>query len=180
MRLLKTMVPAALAMLCSVGAHAQSQVSVYNWTDYIGETTLADFQAKTGIKVIYDVFDSNETLEGKLLAGRTGYDVVVPSNHFLARQVKAGAFLKLDRAQLPNFKNLDPKLLALLEKNDPGNEHSVPYLWGTNGIGYNVDKVRAALGDKAPVDSWDLVFKEENLAKLGQCGVAMLDSPSEM
>ncbi|EJM16954.1 spermidine/putrescine-binding periplasmic protein [Pseudomonas sp. GM18] len=111
------------------------------WTDYIGETTLADFQAKTGIKVIYDVFDSNETLEGKLLAGRTGYDVVVPSNHFLARQVKAGAFLKLDRSQLPNFKNLDPKLLTLLEKNDPQNAHSVPYLWGTNGIGYNVDKV---------------------------------------
>lgn len=118
MRLLKTMVPAALALMCSVAAQAQPQVSVYNWTDYIGETTLADFQSQSGIKVIYDVFDSNETLEGKLLAGRTGYDVVVPSNHFLARQVKAGAFLKLDRAQLPNFKNLDPKLLELLEKND--------------------------------------------------------------
>jgi spermidine/putrescine-binding protein len=111
MRLLKSMVPAALALLFSTAALAQPQVSVYNWTDYIGETTLADFQAKTGIKVIYDVFDSNETLEGKLLAGRTGYDVVVPSNHFLARQVKAGAFLKLDREQLPNWKNLDPKLL---------------------------------------------------------------------
>jgi spermidine/putrescine-binding protein len=120
MRLLKSMVPVALAVLFSAVAQAQPQVSVYNWTDYIGETTLADFQAKTGIKVIYDVFDSNETLEGKLLAGRTGYDVVVPSNHFLARQVKAGAFLKLDREQLPNWKNLDPKLLALLEKNDPG------------------------------------------------------------
>jgi len=180
MRLLKSLIPAALALACSAGAQAQPQVSVYNWTDYIGETTLADFQAGSGIKVIYDVFDSNETLEGKLLAGRTGYDVVVPSNHFLARQVKAGAFLKLDRSQLPNWKNLDPKLLALLEKNDPGNEHSVPYLWGTNGIGYNVDKVRAVLGDKAPVDSWDLVFKEENLARLGECGVAMLDSPSEM
>jgi putative spermidine/putrescine transport system substrate-binding protein/putrescine transport system substrate-binding protein len=131
MRLLKSVVPVALAMLFSAVAHAQPTVSVYNWTDYIGETTLVDFQAKTGIKVIYDVFDSNETLEGKLLAGRTGYDVVVPSNHFLARQVKAGAFLKLDRSQLPNFKNLDPKLLALLEKNDAGNEHSVPYLWGT-------------------------------------------------
>ncbi len=162
MRLLKSVVPAALAVLFSAVAQAQPQVSVYNWTDYIGETTLADFQAKTGIKVIYDVFDSNETLEGKLLAGRTGYDVVVPSNHFLARQVKAGAFLKLDREQLPNFQNLDPKLLALLEKNDPGNAHSVPYLWGTNGIGYNVDKVKAVLGiDK--IDSWAVLFEPENI-----------------
>ncbi len=104
MRLLKSVVPVALALLFSATAQAQPSVSVYNWTDYIGETTLADFQAKTGTKVIYDVFDSNETLEGKLLAGRTGYDVVVPSNHFLARQVKAGAFLKLDRSQLPNWK----------------------------------------------------------------------------
>ena len=179
MRLLKSMVPAALALLCSTAALAQPQVSVYNWTDYIGETTLADFQAKTGIKVIYDVFDSNETLEGKLLAGRTGYDVVVPSNHFLARQVKAGAFLKLDREQLPNWKNLDPKLLELLEKNDPGNQHSVPYLWGTNGIGYNVDKVKAVLGiDK--IDSWAVLFEPENIKKLHSCGVAFLDSADEM
>ena len=179
MRLLKSVVPAALALLCSVGAQAQPSVSVYNWTDYIGTTTLADFQAKTGIKVIYDVFDSNETLEGKLLAGRTGYDVVVPSNHFLARQVKAGAFLKLDRSQLPNWKNLDPKLLALLEKNDPGNEHSVPYLWGTNGIGYNVDKIKQVLGIDH-IDSWAVLFEPENLKKLTQCGVSMMDSPDEV
>ncbi len=179
MRLLKSVVPAALAVLFSAVAQAQPQVSVYNWTDYIGETTLADFQAKTGIKVIYDVFDSNETLEGKLLAGRTGYDVVVPSNHFLARQVKAGAFLKLDREQLPNFQNLDPKLLALLEKNDPGNAHSVPYLWGTNGIGYNVDKVKAVLGiDK--IDSWAVLFEPENIKKLSACGVSMMDSADEV
>jgi putative spermidine/putrescine transport system substrate-binding protein/putrescine transport system substrate-binding protein len=179
MRLFKAVVPAALAVLCSGLAQAAPSVSVYNWTDYIGETTLADFQAKTGIKVVYDVFDSNETLEGKLLAGRTGYDVVVPSNHFLARQVKAGAFLKLDRAQLPNWQNLDPKLLALLEKNDPGNLHSVPYLWGTNGIGYNVDKVKQVLGiDK--IDSWAVLFEPENLKKLSQCGVSMMDSPDEV
>ena len=179
MRLLKSVVPVALALWFSAGTQAQSSVSVYNWTDYIGETTLADFQAKTGIKVIYDVFDSNETLEGKLLAGRTGYDVVVPSNHFLARQVKAGAFLKLDRSQLPNFKNLDPKLLTLLEKNDPQNAHSVPYLWGTNGIGYNVEKVKAALGvDK--IDSWAVLFEPENIKKLSGCGVAFLDSADEM
>ena len=146
MRLVKQLLPLALAAVFSSASHAAPTVSVYNWTDYIGETTLADFQAKTGIKVVYDVFDSNETLEGKLLAGRTGYDVVVPSNHFLGRQVKAGAFLELDRAQLPNYPNLDPKLLKLLEQNDPGNAHAVPYLWGTNGIGYNVDKVKQVLG----------------------------------
>ncbi|MHC8305960.1 polyamine ABC transporter substrate-binding protein [Pseudomonas sp. PB3P13] len=179
MRLLKTLAPLALAMFVSVSAHAEQSVSVYNWTDYIGETTLADFQSKTAIKVIYDVFDSNETLEGKLLAGRTGYDVVVPSNHFLARQVKAGAFLKLDRAQLPNFKNLDPKLLALLEKNDPGNAHSVPYLWGTNGIGYNVDKVKQVLGIDH-IDSWAVFFEPQNLKKLSQCGVSMMDSADEV
>lgn len=179
MRRLKSVFPVTLALLCSIGAQAQPSVSVYNWTDYIGETTLADFQAKTGIKVIYDVFDSNETLEGKLLAGRTGYDVVVPSNHFLARQVKAGAFLKLDRTQLPNWKNLDPKLLALLEKNDPGNEHSVPYLWGTNGIGYNVDKIKQVLGIDH-IDSWAVLFEPENLKKLSQCGVSMMDSADEV
>lgn len=179
MRLLKSAIPLALALLLSTTAHAEPTVSVYNWTDYIGDTTLADFQAKNGIKVIYDVFDSNETLEGKLLAGHTGYDVVVPSNHFLARQVKAGAFLKLDRSQLPNWQNLDPKLLKLLEKNDPGNEHSVPYLWGTNGVGYNVEKVKQALGVDH-IDSWAVLFEPENLKKLSQCGVSFMDSPDEV
>ncbi|MBU0939516.1 MAG: polyamine ABC transporter substrate-binding protein, partial [Gammaproteobacteria bacterium] len=178
MRLVKQLLPLALAAVFSSASQAAPSVSVYNWTDYIGETTLADFQAKTGIKVVYDVFDSNETLEGKLLAGRTGYDVVVPSNHFLARQVKAGAFLKLDRAQLPNYQNLDPKLLKLLEQNDPGNAHSVPYLWGTNGIGYNVDKVKQVLGVDH-IDSWAVMFEPENLKKLQQCGVAFLDSADE-
>ena len=154
-------------------------MSVYNWTDYIGDTTLADFQASSGIKVVYDVFDSNETLEGKLLAGRTGYDVVVPSNHFLARQAQAGAFLPLDRSKLTNWQHLDPKLLKLLEQNDPGNRYAVPYLWGTNGIGYNVDKVKAALGIDR-VDSWAVLFEPENLKKLKQCGVAFMDSPDEL
>ncbi|MCB2255071.1 polyamine ABC transporter substrate-binding protein [Pseudomonas chlororaphis] len=179
MRLWKSMVPLALSVLVGATAQAESKVSVYNWTDYIGETTLADFQAKTGTRVIYDVFDSNETLEGKLLAGRTGYDVVVPSNHFLARQVKAGAFLKLDRQQLPNWQNLDPKLLALLERNDPGNQYSVPYLWGTNGIGYNVDKIKQVLGVEQ-IDSWAVLFEPQNLKKLSQCGVSMMDSPDEV
>lgn len=163
----------------AVSVQAAGTVHIYNWSDYIGETTLADFQKETGIKPVYDVFDSNETLEGKLLAGRTGYDVVVPSNHFLGKQIKAGAFQKLDKSQLPNYSNLDPVLLKRLEQNDPGNLYAVPYLWGTNGIGYNVDKVKAVLGvDK--IDSWGVLFEPENIKKLHSCGVAFLDSADEM
>ncbi|WP_089390920.1 polyamine ABC transporter substrate-binding protein [Pseudomonas delhiensis] len=160
-------------------AQAEPTVHIYNWSDYIGETTLADFQKATGIKPVYDVFDSNETLEGKLLAGHTGYDVVVPSNNFLSKQIKAGVFQKLDRSQLPNWQNLDPALMKRLEKADPGNLHAVPYLWGTNGIGYNVEKIKAVLGtDK--IDSWAMLFEPENMKKLTKCGVAFLDSPDEM
>nr|WP_215729325.1 polyamine ABC transporter substrate-binding protein [Pseudomonas sp. P42] len=170
---------AAAGLTIAVGAQAAGTVHIYNWSDYIGESTLADFQKETGIKPVYDVFDSNETLEGKLLAGRTGYDVVVPSNHFLGKQIKAGAFQKLDRAQLSNYSNLDPALLKRLEQNDPGNLYAVPYLWGTNGIGYNVDKVKAVLGvDK--IDSWGVLFEPENIKKLQSCGVAFLDSADEM
>ena len=166
-------------LMIAVSAQAAGTVHIYNWSDYIGETTLADFQKETGIKPVYDVFDSNETLEGKLLAGRTGYDVVVPSNHFLGKQIKAGAFQKLDKSQLPNYSNLDPVLLKRLEQNDPGNLYAVPYLWGTNGIGYNVDKVKAVLGvDK--IDSWGVLFEPENIKKLHSCGVAFLDSADEM
>ncbi|OCR22848.1 ABC transporter substrate-binding protein [Pseudomonas syringae] len=170
---------AATTLTLTVGAQAESVVHIYNWSDYIGTTTLADFETTTNIKPMYDVFDSNETLEAKLLAGRTGYDVVVPSNHFLGKQIKAGAFQKLDKAQLSNYQNLDPALLKRLEKNDPGNQYAVPYLWGTNGIGYNVDKVKAVLGvDK--IDSWAMLFEPENIKKLSSCGVAFLDSADEM
>jgi putrescine transport system substrate-binding protein len=163
----------------AVSAQAAPTVHIYNWSDYIGQNTLADFEKASGIKPVYDVFDSNETLEGKLLAGHTGYDVVVPSNHFLGKQIKAGAFQKLDKSQLSNFSNLDPVLLKRLEKNDPGNQYAVPYLWGTNGIGYNVEKVKAALGvDK--IDSWAVLFEPENIKKLSSCGVAFLDSADEM
>ncbi|PTU72982.1 polyamine ABC transporter substrate-binding protein [Pseudomonas mangrovi] len=153
---------------------------VYNWSDYIAEDTLENFTKETGIKVVYDVFDSNEVLEAKLLAGSSGYDIVVPSNPFLAKQIKAGVFQKLDRSKLSNWDNLDKDLLKALDPSDPGNLYSVPYMWGTIGIGYNVDKVKAALGDSAPVDSWDLVFKPENIEKLKDCGVAFLDSPTEI
>ncbi|TBW40618.1 polyamine ABC transporter substrate-binding protein [Azotobacter chroococcum] len=161
-------------------APAGQTLHVYNWSDYIGENTLANFSAESAVKVVYDVFDSNEVLEAKLLAGSSGYDVVVPSNPFLAKQIKAGVFQKLDKSKLPNWANLDKDLLKALEPSDPGNQYAVPYMWGTVGIGYNVEKVKAALGDQAPVDSWDLVFKPENIEKLKACGVSFLDSPTEM
>ncbi|UAK72270.1 polyamine ABC transporter substrate-binding protein [Aeromonas enteropelogenes] len=169
----------ALTMGLANVAQAAPVVHFYNWSDYIGETTLSDFQQATGIKTVYDVFDSNETLEGKLLTGRTGYDLVVPSNNFLAKQIQAGAFQKLDKSQLPNLANLDPVLLSQLDKVDPGQQYAVPYLWGTNGIGYNVDKIKVVLGvDK--IDSWATIFEPENMAKLSRCGVAFLDSADEM
>jgi putrescine transport system substrate-binding protein len=163
----------------AVSVQAAPTVHVYNWSDYIGPDTLANFEKATGIKPVYDVFDSNETLEGKLLAGRTGYDVVVPSNHFLGKQIKAGAFQKLDKSLLTNYANLDPVLLKRLEKNDPGNQYSVPYLWGTNGIGYNVDKVKEVLGVDH-IDSWAVLFEPENMKKLATCGVSFMDSADEM
>ncbi|WP_338478888.1 polyamine ABC transporter substrate-binding protein [Pseudomonas trivialis] len=163
----------------AVSVQAAPTVHIYNWSDYIGPDTLANFEKATGIKPVYDVFDSNETLEGKLLTGRTGYDVVVPSNHFLGKQIKAGAFQKLDKSLLTNYSNLDPALLKRLEKNDPGNQYSVPYLWGTNGIGYNVDKVKEVLGVDH-IDSWAVLFEPENMKKLASCGVSFMDSADEM
>jgi putrescine transport system substrate-binding protein len=161
-------------------AQADNKVlHVYNWSDYIAEDTLENFQKETGIKVVYDVFDSNETLEAKLLSGRSGYDIVVPSNQFLAKQIKAGVFQKLDKSKLPNWKNLNPDLMKALDSSDPGNQYAFPYLWGTTGIGYNSEKVKAALGTDT-IDSWDVVFKPENMEKLKSCGVSMLDAPDEV
>ncbi|AKA15549.1 TPA: polyamine ABC transporter substrate-binding protein [Aeromonas hydrophila] len=176
------MIAASVALvMMSTGVMAEDKVlHVYNWSDYIAPNTLEDFQKETGIKVVYDVFDSNEVLEAKLLAGSSGYDIVVPSNPFLAKQIKAGVFQKLDKSKLSNWQNLDTSLLKALEPSDPGNQYSIPYLWGTIGYAYNPEKVKAVLGDKAPVDSWDLVFKPENMAKLKECGVSFLDSPTEM
>ncbi len=161
-------------------ADEEKVLHVYNWSDYIAEDTVANFEKETGIKVVYDVFDSNEVLEAKLMAGRTGFDLVVPSASFLGRQIKAGIFQKLDKSKLPNYKNLDPELMKRLENIDPGNQYAIPYMWGTTGIGYNVDKVKKALGDKTPLDSWDLLFKPEYVSKLKGCGVAMLDAPLEV
>ncbi len=155
------------------------ELFVYNWSDYIAEETIPGFEAKTGIKVTYDVFDSNEVLETKLLAGNTGYDVVVPSASFLERQIQAGVFMKLDRSKLPNFVNMDKEIMARVARHDPGNEHSVPYLWGTTGIGYNPDKVKAALGTDT-IDSWSAIFDPAIAAKLAKCGLVMLDAPGEV
>ncbi|EBV0663944.1 hypothetical protein DNM50_12135 [Salmonella enterica subsp. enterica serovar Weltevreden] len=141
---------------------------------------MANFEKETGINVIYDVFDSNEVLEGKLMAGSTGFDLVVPSASFLERQLTAGVFQPLDKSKLPGWKNLDPELLKLVAKHDPDNKYAMPYMWATTGIGYNVDKVKAVLGDDAPVNSWDLVLKPENLEKLKSCGVSFLDAPEEI
>ena len=170
----------ALVAAMPLAAQAQERtVHVYNWSDYIDESILTDFTKETGIKVVYDVFDSNEILETKLLAGGTGYDVVVPTANFLARQIQAGVFQKLDKSKLPNISNMWDVVLDRTAKYDPGNEYSVNYMWGTVGIGYNTKKVKEALGvDK--IDSWDVVFKPENISKLAGCGVYMLDSPTDI
>lgn len=176
----KTLLALSLTAAVAGAAQADSKVlHVYNWSDYIAEDTLANFEKETGIKVVYDVFDSNEVLEAKLLAGSSGYDVVVPSNPFLAKQIKAGVFQKLDKSKLPNWSNLDKDLLKALDPSDPGNQYSIPYMWGTIGIGYNVEKVKAVLGIEE-IDSWAVLFEAENIKKLSQCGVAFLDSGDEM
>lgn len=175
--MLKKIIP--LMMVASI-SHAADEVRVYNWSDYVAKDTLSNFKAETGIKVYYDVYDNNEILDAKLMSGHSGYDVVFPSNHFMVRQIKAGALKKLDKSKLPNWKNLDPQLLKATAVNDPGNEYGFPYVWGTTGIGYNVEKVRAVLGANQPLDSWDLIFKPELLEKLATCGVAVLDNAPEM
>lgn len=183
MKKIRTLIGAALcgsAMLASAAHAAERELRVYNWADYILPSVPKDFAKSTGIKLTWDVFDTNESLEAKLLTGNSGYDLVVPSNTFLDTQIKAGVFQKLDKSKLSNWKNLDPELLKLMATNDPGNEHAVPYMYGTVIIGFNPAKVKEALGADAPVDSWDLIFKEENISKLKQCGVAMLDSPGDI
>jgi putrescine transport system substrate-binding protein len=183
----------ALAMLClagcgeggkgggdAVGDADAKVLNVYNWSDYIAEDTVPNFEKTTGIKVAYDVFDSNELLEAKLLAGGSGYDVVVPSLSFLGRQIQAGVFQPLDRSKIPNWSNLDPEMMQRIAQQDPGNKYAVPYLWGTTGIGYNIDKIKAVFGTTDVVNSWDLVFKPENISKLKDCGVTILDTASEI
>ncbi|HVJ43383.1 MAG TPA: polyamine ABC transporter substrate-binding protein [Dongiaceae bacterium] len=164
----------------SSSGNGEQKLNVYNWSDYIGEHTVEDFEKASGIKVQYDVYDSNEALEAKLMAGNTGYDIVVPTGPFLGRQINAGIYQKIDKTKLKNYGNLDPLILQAEAAFDPGNNYAVPYFWGTVGIGINVDKVKQRLGDNAPVDSLDLLLKPEYADKLKDCGVTMLDSPSDI
>jgi len=162
-------------------AAEENRLNIYNWSDYIAETTVPRFEKETGIAVNYDVYDSNEVLEAKLLAGQSGYDLVVPSaSPYLARQIAAGVYLPLDKAKLANYGNLDPQILQAAAVADPGNRYGVPYLWGTTGIGYNRAMVKAALGDAAPVDSDRLLFDPANAQKLASCGISVLDSAQEL
>jgi len=169
---------AATALLAS--AAVAEEVRVYNWSDYIDESLLQKFEDETGIHLIYDVFDSNEVLETKLLAGGSGYDVVVPSGTFLQRQITAGAFQKLDKSKLPNIKNMWDVIEERLSKYDPEKAYAVNYMWGTTGIGVNINKVKEVLGDDAPVGSLALIFDPKNMEKLATCGVDFLDAPAEM
>ncbi len=184
-------VAAALLLLAGCGGNKEAGsatqapppedkvVNVLNWSDYVGETTIADFEKATGIKVTYDVFDSNEQLETKLLTGRSGYDVVVPTATFLERQIKAGVFLPLDKSKLPNLGNMDPDIMKRVAAHDPGNEHAITYLWGTIGLGYNPDMVKKALGTDT-IDSWAALLEPANAKKLAKCGITMLDSPTDV
>jgi putrescine transport system substrate-binding protein len=176
------LIAAGAALLGDAPASAQSRpiVNVYNWSDYMAPRIIDDFKRETAIEVRYDTFDSNDTLEAKLLAGKSGYDVVVPTAYFLERQIKAGVFQKLDRAKLPNLSNLWPQIEQRLSKYDPGNQYAVNYMWGTTGIGFNTAKVRQVLGAEDAIDSWGVVFKPEMLARFKDCGVYMLDSSDDV
>jgi len=176
----KTWLPIAAVLAVTAGAVAAEEVRVYNWSDYIDEELLSQFEAETGIDLIYDVFDSNEVLETKMLAGGSGYDVVVPSGTFLQRQIQAGAFQPLDYAQLPNAGNLWDVIKARTAQYDPGNLYAINYMWGTTGIGVNVGKVQEILGPDAPIDSLALIFDPANMEKLAACGVQLLDAPAEV
>jgi putrescine transport system substrate-binding protein len=179
---------AIAAALLAAAPHARAEpqrvVNFYNWSDYIDPTVLDDFSKETHIKVRYDTFDSNDTLEAKLLAGKSGYDVVVPTAYFLARQIRAGVFLTLDKAKLPNLVYAWPEIADRMARYDPGNQHAVNYMWGTTGIGYNVKAARQILGSGAAgdplLDSWDDIFDPARIAKFKDCGVHLLDSSDDI
>jgi putrescine transport system substrate-binding protein len=186
LRFVRSVLSLAAAALLAVGGPAQAQeeekvLNIYNWSDYIAEDTIKNFEKETGIKVRYDNFDNNEILHAKLVAGKTGYDIVVPTSNWAGLQIQGGLLRKLDKAQIPNLKNVDPAVAAHLAKVDPGNEHVVDWLWGFDTVGINVDKVKAALGGMPMPDNvWDLVFKPEYMSKLKSCGVSFLDSGDEV
>jgi len=161
------------------GAEGGKVLNLYIWSDYLAANTLPDFEKQTGIKVHVAYFDTNETLETKLLAGSSGFDIVVPTASYFERQIKAGVYLTLDKSKLPNLKNMDPQLMAKVALHDPGNDHGIIYMWGTNGIGYNEKMVKELMPD-APLDSWRMVFDPAVASKVAKCGISVLDSPAEM
>ena len=170
-----------LALGAAAAASAEEQVHLYNWSDYFAEDTLTGFKARTGIRPVLDVYDSNEVLEAKLFAGSSGYDLIFPTAQpFAARHIKAGLYRPLDKSKLPGLDRLDPDILKGLEAIDPGHEHLVPYMWGTTGLGMNVEKVKAALGEEAPLDTWALIFDPQQAAKLAGCGISLLDDATEV
>ncbi|WP_310388274.1 polyamine ABC transporter substrate-binding protein [Roseateles sp.] len=184
LRTVTTLLAASVGLLFGPAAQAQEEekiLNVYNWSDYIAEDTIKNFEKETGIKVRYDSFDNNEIVHAKLVAGKTGYDIVVPSSYWAKLQADGGLLRKIDKSQIPNYKNLDPDVQATLAKLDPGNEFFVNWLWGYTTVGINVDKVKAALGSTPmPDNAWDLLFKPEYISKLKSCGVSMLDSATEV
>jgi putrescine transport system substrate-binding protein len=163
----------------TAGGAEEPVVNIYNWSDYIDEETIPGFENETGIKVRYDVFDSNEVVEAKLLAGNSGYDIVVPSASFLERQIKAGVFRPIDKDGLENYGNLDEDILQRVALHDPANAHAVPYMWGTTGIGYNVEQVAKAMPD-APTGSWKMMLDPDTVKTFQSCGVTVLDDPAEV
>ncbi|HZV66020.1 MAG TPA: polyamine ABC transporter substrate-binding protein [Telluria sp.] len=175
---------ALLAVVLTAPASAQQEekvLNIYNWSDYIADDTIKNFEKETGIKVRYDVFDNNEILHSKLVAGKSGYDIVVPTAQWARLQMDANLLRKLDKSKLSNLGNLDPAIQAKLAKLDPNNEHLVDWLWGYTTVGINVDKVKAALGTMPmPDNAWELIFNPKYVAKLKSCGVSFLDSPSEV
>ena len=171
---------AAIGLFSTPARTEERTLNFYNWSNYIAPGVLEDFTKETGIKVVYDTFDANETLETRLLAGKSGYDLVVPTAYFLQRQIKANVFQKLDKSKLPNLANAWSVVTARLAAYDPGNLYAANYMWGTTGIGYNLKSVEAILGPGTRIDSWDIVFKPENLAKFAACGVHMLDSADDI
>lgn len=179
-RIVSWLLPMALTLAVS-GAWARGGVlNVYNWAEYTAPDTISGFVEKTGIQVRYDVYDSNDTLQAKLLTGKSGYDIVVPSTHYAARQLEAGLFQKLDKSQIPNWQHLDPEIMKLLAAVDPGNQYLVPWGYGTNGLGYNITRVREILGDDAPLGSWDMLFNPEYAGQLRGCGIAILDEAAQV
>lgn len=178
---LRVLLAGLLALAASAVAEEAAVVHVYNWSDYIAEEVLERFTARTGIEVVYDVYDANEVLEAKLLAGHSGYDVVFPTDKPFAQQhIKAGLYRSLERDRLPHYANLDPDILAALSEDvDPGNAHVVPYMWGTTGLGYNRDKLRVALGEDVPADTWGLIFDPRYASKLADCGISVMDDETE-